>query len=103
MAPGSSGAALEGDTLVSLDFVHLFGRHLSTATTEALHGWTWSGNENITRTTIAAFAIVEATLGTSRKCQQYTKVKETYAIHIPTIFPATPLPNDRYPVIATII
>ena len=40
VAPGSSGAALEGDTLVSLDFVHLVGRHLSTATTDALHGWT---------------------------------------------------------------
>ena len=52
---------------------------------------------------MAAFAIVDATFGASGKCQQITKVKKMYNIHIPTIFPATSLPNDRYPVIATTI
>lgn len=41
------------------------GRHLRTASTEALHGWTCRGYENMTRTTIAALPIVDAADGKS--------------------------------------
>jgi hypothetical protein len=41
------------------------GRHLRTASTEARHGWTWRGYENITRMTMAALPMVEATDGAS--------------------------------------
>ena len=43
----------------------LRGRHLSTASTDALHGWTWSGYENITRMTMAALPTVEVIEGAS--------------------------------------
>lgn len=42
-----------------------FGRHRRTASTDALHGCTWSGYENMTSITIAALAIVDATDGMS--------------------------------------
>ena len=41
------------------------GRHLSTASMDALQGWTWSGYENRTSMTMAAFPIVELSDGGS--------------------------------------
>ena len=37
-----------------------FGRHFRTASNEARQGCTCNGTENVTRTTMAAFPIVEA-------------------------------------------
>lgn len=62
--------ALDGEMFgVPLAAFELLGRHLRTASTEALHGCTCSGYENITSMTIAAFATVEATEGISIICQ----------------------------------
>lgn len=44
-----------------------FGRHFKTASTEARHGCTCKGTENVTRMTMAAFAIVEAVDGVSSR------------------------------------
>lgn len=54
---------LDGDELDESDL--FAGRHFRTASTEALQGCTWRGYENITRTTIAAFPIVELSEGAS--------------------------------------
>lgn len=58
-APGVDGApGLPGIQPASL-VLRLAGRHLSTAATDARQGWTWSGYENMTSTTIAALPIVD--------------------------------------------
>lgn len=57
----------------------------------------------MTRITIAALPIVEATDGMSVACQlgySFSLVQARH-LHIPTMFPATLLPKDRYPVMAT--
>lgn len=58
-----TSALLDGDELDESD--RFAGRHFKTASTEALQGWTWRGYENITRTTIAAFPMVELSEGAS--------------------------------------
>jgi hypothetical protein len=65
-ADGGSKTARDGDPLAdSREGLVLEGRHFSTASTEALQGCTCKGYENMTRITMAAFPIVEATDGTS--------------------------------------
>jgi hypothetical protein len=58
----------------------------------------------MTRMTIAAFPIVEATEGISIELFSilglFANDDEVY-LHMPTILPATLLPKERYPVIAT--
>lgn len=62
----SNGTVLVGEPLGKLrDVLNPFGRHFNTASTEALQGWTCNGYENMTRITIAAFAMVEAIDGIS--------------------------------------
>ena len=55
---------LEGELLG--DSTLRLGRHLRTASTDALQGWTWSGYENITMITMAVLPIVDATAGVSK-------------------------------------
>ena len=57
----------------------LRGRHLLTASTLARQGWTCSGYENMTNTTIAARPMVEATEG----------------VYCATIFPRILSPKER--------
>ena len=61
---GSKGLCRGGEVLLVSE--RRIGRHLSTASTEARQGWTWRGYENMTRTTMAAFPIVELTDGGSK-------------------------------------
>ena len=72
VAVAISGMVLAGELLGErvVDFKP-FGRHFKTASTEALQGCTWRGYENITRMTIAAFAIVDAIEGMSETCQLF--------------------------------
>jgi hypothetical protein len=64
--PVSNGTDLAGELVGELRGLFMpFGRHCKTASTEALQGCNCSGYENITRITMAAFAIVEATEGIS--------------------------------------
>jgi hypothetical protein len=63
--PESKGTVLEGEELGECLEPFVFGLHFSTASTEALQGCTCNGYENMTRMTIAAFAMVDATEGTS--------------------------------------
>lgn len=60
---GSNEASRDGDDRG--DSEPLIGRHLRTASTEALQGWTWRGYENITRMTMAALPMVELMAGAS--------------------------------------
>lgn len=65
-ADGGSKPARDGDPVAdSREALVLEGRHFSTASTEALQGCTCKGYENMTKMTIAAFPIVEATDGIS--------------------------------------
>lgn len=104
-ADGGSKPARDGDPEAdSREALVLEGRHFSTASTEALQGCTCRGYENMTRMTIAAFPIVEAIDGISELIfSDVIALADAYKVylHIPTILPATLLPNERYPVIAT--
>lgn len=66
--PVSNGTVLAGEPLGELRALlrPLFGRHFNTASTDALHGCTCRGYENVTRITIAALPIVEAVEGMSK-------------------------------------
>jgi hypothetical protein len=62
----SKGTVLDGELLGELrEILELFGRHFRTASTDARHGCTCRGYENMTRMTIAALPIVEAIEGIS--------------------------------------
>lgn len=65
-AEGSDGddPDREGDEFRESAF--FLGRHLRTLSTDALQGCTCSGYENMTRITIAALPMVEATEGASK-------------------------------------
>jgi hypothetical protein len=63
--PESKGTVLAGEELGEFLEPLVFGLHFNTASTDALQGCTCNGYENMTRMTIAAFAIVDATEGTS--------------------------------------
>jgi hypothetical protein len=63
---GGSKPARDGDPIAdSREALVIEGRHFSTASIEALQGCTCKGYENVTRMTIAAFPIVDATDGIS--------------------------------------
>ena len=76
---------------------YLFGRHFRTASMEARQGWTCSGMLNVTRITIAALPIVEATDGGSAhwvsKAESNQKLR--LDLHIEMMFPLTLLPNVK--------
>jgi hypothetical protein len=63
--PESKGTVLEGEELGGDMEPLVFGLHFKTASTDALQGCTCNGYENMTRMTMAAFAMVDATEGTS--------------------------------------
>ena len=76
------------------------GLHRRTASIDALQGWTCRGYENITRMTMAALPIVDATDGKSI-CDEHRSKVRVVNLHIRTILPSTLSPNDKYPVMPT--
>jgi hypothetical protein len=63
---GASGLLGEDESSTVVVAVRRMGRHFRTASTEARQGWTWRGYENMTRTTMAARPMVDATAGGSK-------------------------------------
>lgn len=71
---GNNGTVRDGDPVEDSREVLAFeGRHFIAASTEALQGCTCRGYENMTRMTIAAFPIVDATDGISTAVQRYRR------------------------------
>ncbi len=100
-AEGRSGwlpaAALEelGERWLPL----LPGRQRRTASMEARQGWIWRGMLKVTRATMAALAMVEATEGGSvvlrlAKASGVERKPWSY-LHMPTMLPLTSLPKVR--------
>lgn len=74
-APVSKGIDLAGEPSgVLRELFRPFGRHFKTASTDALHGCTCKGYENMTRITIAALPIVEAIDGISIMSAEFLTV-----------------------------
>src|ERR1700730_8465854 len=76
---GTFLGGLESTELGPEDRDIAFGCHLRTASTLARQGWTWSGYENMTSTTMAARPIVA----------------ETDGAYCATILPPMSLPKER--------